>query len=184
MRAAVLEYRSSWTAADLADIPGEFRAEIVHGALVINPAPTKRHQRVICQMVTQLDPQLPDGWIIVSGVDVVFAADHTRRPDVVVVRAAAIDVEPTPVADVGLIVEIVSPGSETADRRDKPEEYAAAGIPAYWRIEPRGALALISYELVGDNYLEHQPVTDTFSTRQPWPMTIDVPDLARISPKG
>jgi Uma2 family endonuclease len=37
-----------------------------------------------------------------------------------------------------LAVEIVSPDSETRDRRDKLAEYEAAGIPEYWLIdEPR-----------------------------------------------
>lgn len=34
-----------------------------------------------------------------------------------------------------LAVEIVSPGTRRIDRFAKPGEYAAAGIPFYWRIE-------------------------------------------------
>lgn len=38
--------------------------------------------------------------------------------------------------DVLLVVEIVSKGSTGEDRVTKPELYAAAGIPWYWRVEP------------------------------------------------
>ncbi|MGK5518006.1 Uma2 family endonuclease [Micromonospora sp. URMC 107] len=37
--------------------------------------------------------------------------------------------------DVILAVEVVSPGTRRTDRFAKPGEYAAAGIPFYWRIE-------------------------------------------------
>ncbi|GAA2757320.1 hypothetical protein [Actinopolymorpha rutila] len=47
MTAAHLPYKPRWSAADLEAIPAEFRAEVVYGALVLNPAPTKRHQLVI-----------------------------------------------------------------------------------------------------------------------------------------
>jgi Uma2 family endonuclease len=114
---------------------------------------------------------------------VIFADDHTRRPDLAVVREETFDVNPTPPSEIALVAEVVSSGSEGVDRKDKPEEYARAGIPVLWRIETRGAIALIAYELVGDDYLEHPLETDTFTTRQPWPLTIDIPDLARIGPK-
>ncbi|WUI08003.1 Uma2 family endonuclease [Micromonospora sp. NBC_00421] len=38
-------------------------------------------------------------------------------------------------SDVVLAVEIVTPGTRRVDRFAKPGEYAAAGIPFYWRIE-------------------------------------------------
>jgi Uma2 family endonuclease len=114
---------------------------------------------------------------------VIFADDHTRRPDLAVVREETFDVNPTPPSEIALVAEVVSSGSEGVDRKDKPDEYARAGIPVFWRIETRGAIALIAYELVGDDYLEHPPETDTLTTRQPWPLTIDIPDLARIGPK-
>ncbi|WP_020574682.1 Uma2 family endonuclease [Actinopolymorpha alba] len=178
-----LEYRSRWTVADLEQIPAEFRAELVNGALVLNPARSKRHQLLIHRLIDQVESQLPEGWVCTSDFDVIFADDHTRRPGMAVVREASFDVNPTPPSEIAIIVEIVSPGSEGPDRNDKPEEYAAAGIPVYWRIETRGTLALVAYELVGDTYLEHSPATDIFTTRQPWPVRIDVPDLGRIGPK-
>jgi Uma2 family endonuclease len=36
-----------------------------------------------------------------------------------------------------LVVELVSPESAIRDRRDKLAEYAAAGIPEYWVLDPR-----------------------------------------------
>jgi Uma2 family endonuclease len=52
-------------------------------------------------------------------------------PDVVVTteRVETVSVE---VANVALVVEIVSPSTKKSDRL---EELAAAGVPAYWRVE-------------------------------------------------
>src|SRR5258706_16456395 len=58
-----------------------------------------------------------------------------RRPDVVVYRADTIDITPTRPEHVLLVVEVVSPGSETTDRIVKVDQYARAGIAFYWRIE-------------------------------------------------
>jgi Uma2 family endonuclease len=35
----------------------------------------------------------------------------------------------------GLVVEVVSPRTRKTDRFLKPAEYAAAGIPCFWRVE-------------------------------------------------
>jgi Uma2 family endonuclease len=58
-----------------------------------------------------------------------------RRPDLVVYDASVdTDVVLRP-EHCRLIVEVMSPGSVTADQIDEPAEYAAAGIPHFWRIE-------------------------------------------------
>jgi Uma2 family endonuclease len=41
------------------------------------------------------------------------------------------------------VVEIMSPGSVTADQTDKPAEYAAARIPHYWRVEHDPVAAIL-----------------------------------------
>ena len=45
------------------------------------------------------------------------------------------------------MVEIVSPGSESADRRVKPLEYATAGIPHFWRIGIESSVVVETYRL-------------------------------------
>ncbi|GAB3403705.1 Uma2 family endonuclease [Flindersiella endophytica] len=48
-----------------------------------------------------------------------------------------------------LVVEIVSPGSETTDTVDKPAEYAKCGIPHYWivRVDMTGVSVIERYRL-------------------------------------
>lgn len=70
-----------------------------------------------------------------------------RRPDVVVYQADTIDIAPTRPEHVLLVVEIVSPGSETTDRIVKSERYARSGISFYWRVEMTATGIPVVYSL-------------------------------------
>jgi hypothetical protein len=78
---------------------------------------------------------------VFEGANVLLPAEPTRLlvPDVLVVRAADIDLDGNPSAvpasAVPLAVEVVSPSSTTHDRFTKPVLYAEAGVPNYWRVE-------------------------------------------------
>jgi len=52
------------------------------------------------------------------------------------------------------VVELVSHGNKTMDRRFKPLLYAEAGIPAYWRLESDPAPMLVISELQNGRYVE------------------------------
>lgn len=65
-----------------------------------------------------------------------------RRPDAIVYRCVTEPrgrwkKKPT-VSDALLVVEVVSPGTVTADLRDERAEYAALGIPHYWIVRMAG----------------------------------------------
>jgi Uma2 family endonuclease len=82
----------------------------------------------------------------------------------VVVPAASFDrkacrVEPRFVM---LAVEVVSPGSETDDRREKPFEYAEGEIPHYWRVELEPDLVIHTYRLDDSRYRD----TGSFRARE------------------
>ena len=76
-----------------------------------------------------------------GNMTVVLDRPQRPRPDVSVVRAEAItgpDQMSFRPQDVLLAVEVVSPDSESRDRTTKPQKYAAAGIPNFWRVERGG----------------------------------------------
>jgi Uma2 family endonuclease len=58
---------------------------------------------------------------------------------------------------VALAVEIVSKGSERIDHWLKPVEYAEAGIPRFWQVEPDGTV--VRFRLEGGRYVEDGTVT-------------------------
>ena len=110
-------------------------------------------------------------------------------PDVVVVRhATGRRSTPLPVSDVLLVVEVVSPSTRRKDRQIKPAEYAAAGVPAYWRVEMTNFSGLGSdrlpvlfvYALDGDEYrLTHRVAAGTSAKLDvPFHLGVDPADWA------
>jgi Uma2 family endonuclease len=75
-----------------------------------------------------------------------------RIPDLVVWSKAPANGVWLPVADVLLVVEIVSAGSVGIDTVTKRDEYAAAGIPQYWVIDQDQAQTVTMHGLDGGHY--------------------------------
>ncbi|MCX4749518.1 Uma2 family endonuclease [Kitasatospora sp. NBC_01287] len=139
------EEYDSWSEEQCAGI------EIVDGMVVVSPRATKRHNRLARLLANALDSAAGPEWNADTDFDVRLrdVPLTTRRPDVVVYRAETIDVAPTRPEHVLLVVEVVSPGSETTDRVAKVHQYATAGIPFYWRVEqpPTGVPLVHTYLL-------------------------------------
>ncbi|MFC5145510.1 Uma2 family endonuclease [Streptomyces aureoversilis] len=84
----------------------------------------------------------PDHLSVVCEMVVVLGPRQAPEPDIAVIRAEAErgpDTDRYYARDVVLVSETVSPDSEERDRRRKPQLYAEAGIPHFWRVEMEGA---------------------------------------------
>lgn len=77
-----------------------------------------------------------------------------------------------------LVVEVVSPGSETTDRIVKVDQYAKAGISFYWRIEQAATGVPIVYTYVLDPatraYREGEMFTGAIKAAAPCSVTVDL----------
>jgi Uma2 family endonuclease len=127
------------TAADYEALPEELcrDVEVIDGAIIVNPAPRRPHQTIIgelfCVLKQACGPKLKvDFDVDLRLRDVPLL---NRRPDVVVYdRTLDYDAVLRPEQCL-LVVEVMSPGSITTDKVDKPAEYATAGIEHFWRVE-------------------------------------------------
>lgn len=143
---------ADWESLDV----GEGRhVECVEGVLLVAPTPNFRHQKVAARLTESLDRQLPPQLTSASGMDVVLTEIPltVRAPDVLVIDASAYLINPPRFAasDVLLAVEVVSVASRRTDRVTKLNEYAEAGIAAYWILEG-DPLTLTAYALEGGSY--------------------------------
>jgi Uma2 family endonuclease len=104
------EQYDSWTDEQCAGI------EIVDGTLSVSASASKRHNRLARILANALDAAAGAGWNADTDFDVRLqdVPLTNRRPDVTVYRADTIGVTPTRPEHVLLVVEVVSPGSETA----------------------------------------------------------------------
>jgi len=156
--ASLLDRRQPWTVDDWWALPDEApsrRIEIDDGSLVVNPPPAWQHDATANRLATMLAGQLPAGFEAVAPAAVALSRHRLRVPDVVVVRLspAALARPVLHAEHLVLAAEVESPTSRGRDRLAKPAQYAAAGIPAYWRVEPE-VPAVTAYELRDGAYVE------------------------------
>jgi Uma2 family endonuclease len=122
----------------IADADDQHRYELAEGNLVIRPPGTWRLQKVSGLLFAWFARHGYDERVnLAPGVRTAAENLNGRIPDLVVATGPVPDdtVWLAP-EQVTLAVEIVSKGSERTDRWFKPVEYAAAGIPRLWLIEP------------------------------------------------
>ncbi|MCZ9340362.1 Uma2 family endonuclease, partial [Streptomyces sp. TRM76130] len=157
---AAIDHAGPWTVADVLALPEDrtTRYELLGESLVMSPAPGVRHQRASFRLHVALDAAARAVGVpveILEGVNVVLPSGLVV-PDLVVADAGATADDPVAVDvdAVQLVVELVSPGNSTMDRKVKPMLYAEAAIPHFWRLEFDPAPMLVVHELRGGRYVE------------------------------
>jgi Uma2 family endonuclease len=169
------------TAADLEAMPDDgHRYELIDGALVVTPSPSRRHQLVSSRLLVLLASTCPtDLLVLAAPTDVRLAVDTVLQPDLLVVRRAELDQEAEPLHPL-LVVEILSPSTRHIDLELKRARYQAAGCPAYWVVDPDD-LELRAYELRDGEYVAVAHVTgsEVYAATQPFPVEVVPSDLVR-----
>jgi Uma2 family endonuclease len=116
------------------------RYEVVHGELLVTPAPRAWHQEIVARLFEALRAYLRDaraGHALLSPADISWTDDTLVQPDVFVV-----DLEQARTLDwvrmktLLLAVEVLSPSSARADRFTKRRLYQEVGVPTYWIVDP------------------------------------------------
>ncbi|MFD8079130.1 Uma2 family endonuclease [Streptomyces sp. NPDC059718] len=187
MSVATIDHTGPWTVADVLALPEDRRVryELLGESLVMSPAPGLRHQRVSFRLHTALEAAARAAGAkveVLEAINVVLPSGLVV-PDIVVADAAATATDGVSIdaEAVLLVVELVSPGNKTMDRRLKPLLYAEAGIPSYWRVELDPAPQLVITEFEGGRYVERATALPGAVTRteSPFPFEIDPAGLAR-----
>lgn len=117
------------------------RHEIIDGEHYVNPAPSTYHQTVSRRLHYQLYSQIElkkRGVVIYAPVDLHATEYDVVQPDLVVVLDESMQII-TPSKIKGtpqLVVEIISPSSDTNDRTLKKDLYQQIGVPEYWIVDP------------------------------------------------
>ncbi|WP_017585325.1 Uma2 family endonuclease [Nocardiopsis ganjiahuensis] len=136
-----------YTADDLDRIPDlPPHTELIDGSVVLGSPQKLFHMLVLKLLERELDRQVPEHLLVAREFSVKLAERQRPEPDLLLVRTDVLDgFDQTwvPPAAVQLAVEVVSPESEIRDRERKPELYARAGIPHFWRVEQDGDEAVV-----------------------------------------
>jgi Uma2 family endonuclease len=169
--------RRSWTVQDLRELDVEDwrRYEIVDGALLVSPPPTGKHELTSEEVRAAIRGALPVGLAVIGPMGIGIERSYLIPDLVVAQRTRVRSVDHLDPADALLVVEVVSPGSVTTDRVTKPAQYAAAGIPAFWRVET-DPISVSAYVLRAGTYAEVGTwgLGETARITEPFPVKIEL----------
>jgi len=123
--------------------------ELWQGEIVMSPAASRKHQRVVFLMATAFEAAVQAfgaGEMYIAPFDVRLGIDTVLQPDVLVVAGGTtatvnegwIDGPPD------LVVEVVSPTGRRRDFVRKLTMYRDAGVPEYWVVEPSLGRVLVN----------------------------------------
>ena len=169
-----LSWGAPLTEDDLAEMPDDgHRYELLEGALLVTPAPNIRHQVCVVSLVALLRTARIEGHLVlVAPTDVRLSAVTVLQPDVLVARPA--DLTPARLEAAPLLaVEVLSPSTRLIDLGSKRLAYEAAGVPAYWLVDPE-VPSLTVLHLENGRYVEHTVVTgdEPYTATVPFPVTV------------
>lgn len=129
-----------WSAEMVRALPEDGnRYEVVHGELLVTPAPRLWHQAIVARLLVSLTTYLDRervGHVLASPADISWEPDVLVQPDVFVVpieQARSLRWEG--IRSLLLAVEVLSPSSRRADRFTKRRWYQEAGVPLYWVVD-------------------------------------------------
>jgi Uma2 family endonuclease len=152
--------QGNWSEEDYLALNAHQLVEFSHGFLEVLPMPTTSHQLLVVYLyrpVLGFTTGRDLGTVLVAPLRVRLWRGKFREPDVLFMskgHADRIGEEFWDGAD--LVVEVVS-GEEEDRRRDlvtKRREYARAGIPEYWIVDPREERITV-LRLSGKRYVVH-----------------------------
>lgn len=139
-------------------LPEGTLAQIINNHLVMPPSPDFEHQDTVSEIVRLLRNYVMEkalGKVIAAPMDVYLNRQNVYQPDVLfiskermnIVQGGKIKGSPD------LVVEVLSPGNENYDKKDKKQVYEQAGVKEYWLVDPNSK-KVTGYHLTESGYQE------------------------------
>lgn len=116
------------------------RYEVVHGELLVTPAPRMWHEVIVDRLIVSLELYLRRhrvGQVLGSRADLSWGEDILVQPDVFVIPLdEARTLDWAKIKTLLLAVEVLSPSSVRVDRFTKRRLYQEVRVPLYWIVDP------------------------------------------------
>jgi Uma2 family endonuclease len=120
--------------------------ELTDGVIDVLPMPTSSHQAILLLLydLFRAIVQRTGGIVLVAPMRLRVRPGKHREPDILLLRDAT-DPRNQDAFWLGadLVVEVVSPDRPERDTQEKPRDYAEAGIPEYWIVDPLNATVTV-----------------------------------------
>ena len=131
--------------------------EFTDGYVEELPMPTSTHQAILLFLYRLFHDYLhPRGGVaMVSALRMRIREGKFREPDLLILRSRSDPrYQDRYWLGADLVAEIVSPDDPERDLVEKRADYAEAGIPEYWIVDPRDETVTV-FVLQGETYVEH-----------------------------
>ena len=131
--------------------------EFTDGYVELLPMPTVAHQAILSLLNELLSAHLKPrgGFVLFAGLRVRIREGKFREPDLAALRDRSDPRnEPRYWLGADLVAEVVSPDDPARDLVAKRGDYAEAGIPEYWIVDPRVETVTV-LTLAGGTYVQH-----------------------------
>jgi len=152
--------QGQWTEADYLALNTNHHVELSSGVLEIPEMPTRRHQVLVfflCLCLRQFAAARRLGTSFLAPLPVRLWEGKLREPDVFFIRREHKDrIGEAHCGVPDLVMEVVSPGTRRLDQIIKAHEYAKAGIPEYWIVDPENETVSV-LALKGTSYPRATP---------------------------
>lgn len=116
------------------------RYELVEGELVVTPAPSTRHQRIVFHVAALLRraEEAGHGKAFTAPTDVVLSPESAVQPDLLFIAAGRLGIvtEDNVQGAPDLVVEVISEATRRRDLGPKLRLYARHGVRWYWAVDP------------------------------------------------
>ena len=158
--AALFPAQGEWSEEDYFRLETDQFVELVDGCIEVLPRPTWLHQRIVRWLFQRFNEwcvRNQRGEVLFAPLPLQLFPRTIREPDILIVERvqSSAGLAKYPGSAI-LVAEVVSDGNE-ARRRDligKRQDYARAGIPEYWIVDPFDKMLTV-LTLDGSDYLEH-----------------------------
>lgn len=129
-----------YTVAEAYALPDDGnRYEVVHGELLVTPAPRATHQGVVGQLFVRLAGYLKplglDRTLFPGPADIFWGEDIWVQPDMLVVVPEEVSTDWHTYKSLRLVVEVLSPSSTRGDRVVKRSAYQENRVGTYWIVD-------------------------------------------------
>ncbi len=123
------------------DLDENFYYELINGNIVKKQAPKPSHQSASMELGTLLNVFIKEkqlGKLFASPIDVFFDDYNNTQPDLLFIKKERSfivtnnGIEGAP----DLIIEILSPSTQSIDKREKFKLYQQFGVQEYWIVDP------------------------------------------------
>ncbi len=150
--------QGQWDAEDYLALDTNRLIEFSHGLLEVLIMPTQSHQiitRFLFRLLEQFVMARQLGMVLFAPLRIQLWPNKYREPDIVFMLRKN-DERRSERFWVGadLVIEVVSPDDRRRDYETKRREYAQAGIPEYWIVDP-AMRQIYVLTLVEGQYVEH-----------------------------